>query len=101
MTADNSVGNAPAIQDANLKKVEEMSEADEAELGDETSITEMLAFAKSFAIVLNTEKTGKLQSKTRFVFALRGQHEVSDSTKQRIDNIRATVEQLQACMAEA
>ena len=49
-----------------------MSEADEAEIGDENTITEMLDFAKTFASVLNEEKTGKLSAKTRFVFALRG-----------------------------
>ena len=72
MTADNSVGNVPAAQDANLKKDEAMSEADEAEIGDENTITEMLDFAKTFASVLNEEKTSKLSAKTRFVFALRG-----------------------------
>ena len=96
LTADNSSINVIVASEAHKDSSDKRSEAER-----ETSIVEMLDFAKSFLDVLSDDKSTKLVAKAKQVFNLQGLATNSSMTRQRIENIRDTMEQTASCLVDA
>ena len=99
LTADNSVGNFNP--EAVAGQASDQNSLEKQEQQSETSIEEMLAFAKCLSNLLADPKTDKLILRTKQVFALKGVTEPESSTRASIENTQEVLEQLISCLRDS
>jgi len=61
----------------------------------------MITFAKTLKDTVQDEKVNKLVSKARSVFALKGLQSVNEQTRQKVENTRDILEQLNLTLDQA